>query len=86
MITGPELGALLFSIHDHVWDDEGFTDYGIIYHEEDILKLLKKLGLPDPEWGVGGHLTIDTWEPSYKAKHDLYLKLKEEFEDDRENF
>lgn len=44
MITGKELGALLSHIHQH--DKKG----KIIYYEDDLLKVLKAIGLPKPEW------------------------------------
>jgi hypothetical protein len=45
-ISGKELGALLFAIHEH---ESASGD--IVYYEEDLLKVLKAIGLPDPEWG-----------------------------------
>lgn len=45
-ITGKELAGLLFSIHRHDSDTEE-----IIYKEEDLLPILKAIGLPEPEWG-----------------------------------
>ena len=53
-ITPKDFGSLLFTIHTHgelVQPDE------IVYREEALLKLLKGLGFPDPEWG--GALTIE---------------------------
>lgn len=45
-ITGKELANLLFKIHSH----HPVTEE-IIYKEKDLLKLFKKLGFPDPDWG-----------------------------------
>ncbi len=44
-ITGKELGSLLFNIHHHKEDGR------IIYLEDDLLPLLKAIGLPEPIWG-----------------------------------
>lgn len=45
MISAEDLGGLLFSIHHH--DEEG----DLIYREDDVIALLKKLGFPEPIWG-----------------------------------
>lgn len=45
-ITGKELGKLLYDIHAHIEHKDGTDD--IIYYEDDIIKLLVKLGLPKP--------------------------------------
>ena len=59
-----ELGGLLFHIHTH---DEGGK---IIYYEEDLLPILKAMGLPDPKWGK--NLTIK----EYKKRKNEYPATK----------
>lgn len=45
-ITGEELGALLFAIHDHHPETEE-----IIYNKKDLFPILKAIGLPEPIFG-----------------------------------
>ena len=45
-ITPENLGGLLFNVHHHHPDNEK-----IIYYEDDILDILRVIGLPDPVWG-----------------------------------
>lgn len=45
-ITPEKMGGLLFGIHEHHPESEK-----IIYYEEDIIKLLTKLGFLKPKWG-----------------------------------
>ena len=45
-ITGEELAFLLGAMRQRT------TDGVIVYREEDILKMLRELGLPKPKWGV----------------------------------
>lgn len=45
LVTGKQLGGLLFNIHEHGRGDK------IVYYEEDLLPILKAIGLPEPEWG-----------------------------------
>lgn len=50
-ITGEELGALLFGIHTHVGSfTKGDLDTKV-YREDDLIRLLKAIGLPEPVWG-----------------------------------
>lgn len=50
MIPAEDLGALLFSLHSHV---ELFTNPDeIVYSEADVIRLLKKLGFPEPVFGT----------------------------------
>ena len=44
-ITGEDVAALLHQIHDHDKKTEE-----IIYYENDLLPVLKALGLPKPVW------------------------------------
>lgn len=60
-ITGEELGGLLFNIHKHIGKDGK-----IIYYEEDLLPILKAIGLPKPKWG--DHLTITEFKKKRKKK------------------
>ncbi len=53
-ITGEEIGGLLFNIHTHMDNGE------IVYKEKDIIKLLTKLGLPEPIWG--GNIDINKFK------------------------
>lgn len=46
-ITGEDFAGLLFSIHHHEKKSEK-----IIYYEDDLLPILKYLGLPKPKWGI----------------------------------
>lgn len=46
-ITPEVMAGLLHGIHDHHPKTEK-----IIYHEDDIIKLLTKLGYPKPKWGI----------------------------------
>ena len=54
-----KIGGMLFSIHHHHPENEK-----IIYYEEDIIKLLKALGHPEPKFGIV--LTIDDFEKQKK--------------------
>lgn len=47
-LTAIELANKLFMIHSHPDIVQGTE--GIVYTEEDIVKLLKELGYPDPDW------------------------------------
>lgn len=46
-VDGKTIAGLLHGIHDHHPKTER-----IIYHEEDIIKLLTKLGYPKPKWEI----------------------------------
>lgn len=46
--TGSEIGNLLFNIHTHAESLRNPDE--IVYREEDIIQLLKTLGLPEPVW------------------------------------
>lgn len=60
-ITGKELAGLLFTIHRHE-KPRG----NIIYREGELLKILKAIGLPEPEWGIS--LTIREFKKSKETK------------------
>lgn len=54
-ITGKDVAALLSGIHDH------HPKTGeIIYHEKDLIPVLKALGLPEPIWEQS--MSIKQWE------------------------
>lgn len=57
--TAEQLGGMLFSIHHHHPETEK-----IIYYEEDVVKLLKALGHPEPKFG--NVLTIDDFKKQNK--------------------
>lgn len=60
-ITGEDVAALLHHIHEHYPGEDGKGLGGkIIYFEEDILPVLKALGLPSPIWGKS--ISIKNWE------------------------
>lgn len=46
IITGKQVASILHSIHKH--DLRGRK----LYYEKDLLLVLKKLGLPKPEWST----------------------------------
>lgn len=56
-----KIGGMLFSIHHHHPETEK-----IIYYEEDIVKLLKALGHPEPKFG--NVLSIKDFKKTYKPK------------------
>ena len=60
-ITGEDVAALLHQIHQH---DEKTEE--IIYYENDLLPVLKALGLPKPIWKDS--MTIREWLKSRKNK------------------
>lgn len=67
-ITGEELAGLLFHIHHH---DTKKGDK-IIYYEDDLLPILKFLGLPSPKWGKA--YTIEQLKELRKGKVPDYGK------------
>lgn len=59
-INGEDVAALLHHIHDHHPGEDGVGNGGkIIYFEEDLLPVLKALGLPEPIWKKS--LSIKQW-------------------------
>lgn len=60
-LTGKEFAALLFAIHEH---DEATEK--IVYFEEDLLPILKYIGLPEPEWGES--ITLKEFKKKRKLK------------------
>ena len=54
-INGEDVAALLHNIHEHHPKNEK-----IIYYEEDLLPVLKALGLPKPKWKKS--LAIEDWK------------------------
>lgn len=46
-LSAIELAEELFKIHIHA---ELVTPAGIVYKEEDLIKFLKRLGYPEPDW------------------------------------
>lgn len=61
MILAEDLGGLLFGIHHHHPCNDK-----IIYYEDDLIKLLVKLGFPKPKWGKA--LNINEYETKEKTK------------------
>jgi plasmid maintenance system antidote protein VapI len=49
-LTAIELAGELFAIHSHADLEASADPEQVVYREEDILTLLKKLGYPDPDW------------------------------------
>lgn len=62
MISAENLGGLLFGIHSHAEIENDIDPEQIVYREEDIIKLLKKLGFPEPVWGKS--IDIDSYDPT----------------------
>ena len=74
-ITGEELGGLLFGIHDHIWDDENSDqNTPTVYHEEDILELFRKIGLPEVVWGGFIRLKTFSLDPEERKKNEEEYK------------
>lgn len=59
-ITPEDLGGLLFGIHSHA-EHEQYNPGQIVYREDDIIKLLVKLGFPEPVWGKS--IDLDEFNP-----------------------
>lgn len=57
-ITGKELAALLHHIHTHA------SNGCIVYPEKPLLKVLKAIGLPEPEWKES--YSIAEWKKNKK--------------------
>lgn len=74
-VSPEELGGLLFGIHDHAanlcvpegeCEDHVKNPDEIIYHESDVIELLKTLGFPEPVWGES--LTFEQFKAKQNAK------------------
>lgn len=65
-----KIGGMLFSIHHHHPETEK-----IIYYEEDIIKLLKVLGHPEPKFG--NVLTIDDFKKTKQMSEAILKENKE---------
>lgn len=91
-VTAEHLGGLLFSIHSHIGEfvkDKKHLrksmvknkDGGdIIYKEDDLIEVLKVLGLPEPKWGLC--ITVDKYKEyvqfdSMLRNHDFYFRSSE---------
>lgn len=48
-ITARQIGGLLFGIHEHTTHPD--KSEHVVYYEEDVIRLLVKLGFPKPIWG-----------------------------------
>ena len=87
-VTGEDVGALLFGIHHHYPSDEEHISKKdsekIFYFEEDLLPILKALGLPEPIWGKSKTLDefLDDSESAWFQSEDFKTKIRKRIEDD----
>lgn len=79
-ITGKDVAALLHGIHTHaelLFENKSGENLPnglkilknpdeIVYREKDLLKVLKALGLPEPEWELS--MSVEEWKKQKRKK------------------
>lgn len=87
-VTGHDVGALLFGIHEHypTCKREMSKEHGekIFYFEEDLLPILKAIGVPEPIWGESKTLDdfLDESELAWFMSDDFKEKVAKTIQDD----